>query len=123
MNRRRPRAAAINCPHCGGRAIIRSSIMFSPLVREMRMACDDDDCAHTFLCQISVVRTIRQSLRPNPNVSLPLGNPNVGRGSLRQPERPANDDVPSPANDDCLPIPAARDALPPPGIRPMSESG
>lgn len=56
------------------------------------------------LVGISVLRTLRPSLKPNPEVNLPLANQNL-RG-LR--DRPANDDTPSPANDDGIQQPAAK---------------
>lgn len=92
----RGRLPAIHCPHCGGRSIVRTSVAVTELVRELRLNCTNDDCGHSFVSQLSVVRTIRQSARPNPAIRLPFGTP-------RTP--PANDDVPEPAND-CGPAPA-----------------
>jgi len=97
----------ITCPHCGCRTIVRDSVQVSPTYREVRLNCDNDDCGHTMLAGISIIRTLRPSARPNPEVSLPLANQN-----LRRPKaRPANDDQPEPANDDEPLAPAA--AAPP----------
>ncbi len=90
-----PRMPAIECPHCQSRAIVRGSTEITPMVRELRMACENDDCRHTFVSQLSVIRTIRPSDCPNPAVRLPFGNRNLGPKP-----RPANDDAPVPANDD-----------------------
>lgn len=116
MSTKRPRIPSICCPHCGERSIVRDSVQITPTIRELRLACDNDDCGHTFLCQLSVVRTIRPSARPNPAVNLPFSNPN-----LRLPRaRPANDETPAPAptpaNDDAPTLPAA-------GIDPMRDTG
>jgi hypothetical protein len=91
-----PRIPAIDCPHCQSRAIVRDSAEVFPMVRELRMACTNDDCRHTYVAQLSVIRTIRPSDCPNPAIRLPFGNPNLGP---KKP-RPANDDALQPANDD-----------------------
>jgi hypothetical protein len=90
-----PRIPAIECPHCKSRAIVRDSTEIFFMVRELRLSCTNDDCRHTYVAQLSVIRTIRPSDCPNPDVRLPFGNPNLG------PKRkPANDDALQPANDD-----------------------
>lgn len=94
------RIPGIQCPHCNSRAIVRDSVQITPLVRELRNVCDNDDCGHTFVTQLSIVRTIRPAAQANPAVRLPFGE---WRGA---PAKPANDDGPpleaprSPANDD-----------------------
>lgn len=102
MKKQRP--PLVQCPHCGTRAIIRSSGQISPLVREADYQCDNVVCGHTFVAQIAIVRTIVQSATPRAGIHLPLGNPNLG------PKRkPANDDAPAPANDPGPLTPAAAD--------------
>jgi predicted RNA-binding Zn-ribbon protein involved in translation (DUF1610 family) len=85
---KRPRAPSIPCPHCGSRAIVRSSEQITELYRELRLSCDNFDCRHTFVASLSVIRTIHPSAIPNPAIVIPT--------KLR--ERPANDDS-VPAND------------------------
>jgi len=97
------RSPYITCPHCGARAALRSSEQVTPLVREARVLCNDEECGHAFVVQISAIRTVRPSARPNPAVHLPLGGWTV----------PANDRPPRPANDDRSP--AATGAAPAPG--------
>lgn len=70
----------------------------TPTVRELRLVCDDLSCGHYFVAQLVVIRTVRASAKPNPNVHLPGGDWKV----------PANDTAPLPANDDKPP--AATDA-------------
>ncbi len=66
------------------------------MVREIRLECTDGDCGHSFVAQLSVIRTIRPSRTPREGVKLPFANPNlVGPDS-----KPANDDEPDHANDD-----------------------
>lgn len=78
---------------------MRDSVRVTDLVRELRLNCTDDDCGHTFVAQLSIIRTIRPSYRENPSVRLPFGEWR---------SRPANDDVPEPANDsEAPPLPAA----------------
>lgn len=85
------RLPGIACPHCHARSIVRDSQEITDLVRELRMTCTNDDCGHTFVAQLSVIRTIRPPIAANPAVRLPFGN-------WRRP--PANDDHPEPANDE-----------------------
>lgn len=109
----RPRIPSISCPHCGARSIVRHSEQVTPIYRELRLNCDNDRCGHTFLIGLSIIRTIRPSARPNPAVQLPFANPNL----CAPRSRPANDDAPTPANDDDQPrAPAAGPSL-------MNESG
>ncbi len=87
------RMPGINCPHCGARSIVRSSEQVTPIVRELRMACDNLECGHTFVAQLTVIRTVRPSARPNPQIYLPTGDWTP----------PANDDAPQPDNDQLPP--------------------
>ncbi|WP_253250853.1 ogr/Delta-like zinc finger family protein [Sphingomonas melonis] len=90
-----PRMPAIACPHCQSRCIVRNSYDVTAMVRELRMTCENVDCGHVFVGQLSVVRTLRPSAQPNPAVHLPFGTWRA------QPAKPANDDAPPlPANDD-----------------------
>ena len=87
---RRRYKSGIRCPHCGEVATIRTSEQLTPLVRELRVVCNDIECGHMFVAQFSAIRTVRPSARPNPQVHLPMGDWKA----------PANDDTPRPANDD-----------------------
>lgn len=91
----RHRLPAIHCPHCGARSMVRTSEELDNLVREIRFSCSDEDCNHSFLAQLSIVRTIRPSRKPNPKVHLPLANPQLCGPRPRH----ANDDMPVPDND------------------------
>lgn len=94
------RMPGIQCPHCKSRSIVRDSEQVTDLVRDMRMVCDNVDCGHVFIAQLSVVRTLRPAAQPNPAVRLPFGTWRAASG------KPANDDTPpleaprAPANDD-----------------------
>jgi hypothetical protein len=68
-------------------------------VRELRVVCANLECGHTFVAQLTIIRTVRPSVRPNPSVHLPQGGWSV----------PANDREPRPANDD---KPPAAEAAP-----------
>ncbi|SDA21729.1 ogr/Delta-like zinc finger family protein [Sphingomonas sp. NFR15] len=90
------RLPRITCPHCGTRTIVRSSEQVTPTYREVRLSCENEECGHTMLAGISIIRTIRPSARPNPDVMLPIGNQNLRVARAR----PANDDTRVPANDE-----------------------
>lgn len=86
---------AIACPHCESRCIVRNSYDVTNMVRELRMECDDVDCGHVFVAQLSAIRTLRPAAQPNPAVHLPFGTWRADTA------KPANDDSPPlPANDD-----------------------
>lgn len=91
MTRRRATLPSISCPHCGSATKIRTSEGVSPLLRQLRFRCENDECGHVFAADLVVVRTIVPSASPNPAIRLPL--------AARSP-RPANDDTRTPANDD-----------------------
>lgn len=88
----RARLPRITCPHCKGKTVVRDSQPVTPTVRELRLQCDDDDCGFSAVVQLAFVRQIRPSARPDPEIRLPFGVWS----------KPANDDHPSPANDDGL---------------------
>lgn len=99
MKSRRPekhRAPSIRCPHCNGRTDVRTSKTLSPTYREISYRCASDECGFAFIAGLSVLRTVRVSATPNPEIQLPFS-------SQLQPPKPANDDVPfrvaRPAND------------------------
>ncbi|UCV02326.1 ogr/Delta-like zinc finger family protein [Dechloromonas denitrificans] len=62
----------LKCPHCGSDATIRSSRTFSEITREASVQCNNIECAHTWVAQISAVRTIAPSMTPNPKVYIPV---------------------------------------------------
>lgn len=89
--RRYARLPSIACPHCSGRCKVRDSQEVTKLVRELRLTCNNDDCGHTFVAQLSVIRTIRPAAEPNPEIHLPFGawSPSPANENHRE---PANDD-------------------------------
>jgi hypothetical protein len=98
-----PRVPATECPHCRTRAIAYDSVKLDVFTREIRFVCQDADCGHTFVGQLSIFRTVRPSMKPNPAIVLPLG---------QWRSKPANDDERVPANDD---QPDAAEVAPSPG--------
>lgn len=62
----------IKCPHCGSKAIIRTSRPMSESVQEHQLQCSNLECAHTWVAHTSAVRTIAPSMTPNPKVYIPL---------------------------------------------------
>ena len=105
MTAKKSRLPGIHCPHCGSRSIVRTSEQVTPIVRELRLACDNIECGFTCVAQLSIIRTVRPSAKPNPTIHLPVGD-----------WKPANDTGPLPANDD---KPAAAQE-PPEHAAPMS---
>jgi DNA-directed RNA polymerase subunit RPC12/RpoP len=86
-----PRLPSLTCPHCGSRAIVRSNSVVTPIVRELRMVCtNDEECGCIFVGHLTATHIVRQSAIPNPSVTLPVKKWGV----------PANDTAPKPANDE-----------------------
>jgi len=83
---------AIACPHCGGRVRTLTSRALSTLVREIYFDCVDVTCAHRFVAQLGIVRTLTPSLRPSADIALPMV------------ERRANDITMPPAAKPVLPV-------------------
>ena len=100
-----PRVPATLCPHCLTRSIAYDSVKLDVFTREIRYVCQDADCGNTFVGQLSIFRTVRPSMKPNPVIEAKLP-----KGDWRS--RPANDDQRVPANDD---QPDAAEVAPAPG--------
>lgn len=90
------RLPTISCPHCDAKSIVRTSHNVTPTLREIRLECTNGDCGHSFVGQLTVIRTIRPSRIPRDGVHLPFANPNL----VGPDKKPANDDEPQHANDD-----------------------
>ena len=90
VKQERARLPAIKCPHCRGKTIVRDSQEITDSVRELRLVCTDDDCGFSAVAQLSFIRQIRASARPNPEFRLPFG---------AWCRKAANENHPAPAND------------------------
>lgn len=106
-NKTRP--PAMECPHCGGKADIRTSKAMTATYREVSYRCQNDACGCQFVAGLETIRITVQSAQPNPEIRVPFSS----RVRGMPPIRPANDDMPAPANDD-----AARGAA-----EPMTDTG
>ncbi len=62
----------ISCPHCGGRAITRTSKRPLPTFYEVYAQCIDAECAWGGKFLVECAITFSPSLKPNPNVSIPM---------------------------------------------------
>jgi len=101
MKRSAPRLPHIRCPHCGSQAFARTGGKTDTTYREVYYYCREAlSCGHVFVVGMEILRTIRPSAMPNPEVQLPITS-----------YRPANDRTPPPANDDQPePLPPAASA-------------
>lgn len=87
----RPRGSHA-CPHCAGPAKIRSARQISATYREVYLDCyGNPECGWRGAASFVIERTIAQSARPNPEVSLPV---TPARRRFTIPPPPANDDRP-----------------------------
>ncbi len=91
----------MGCPHCATVLKIRSSRQIGGIVRQLVMACQNDDCCATFGADLTLTHVISAGARPNPAVEMRTTPPR---------RRPANDDVPSQLEAPCAPPTAANDA-------------
>ena len=60
------------CPHCGSITYRRSSRLVTPIFREIRFACLNEACAHTFVASLSYSYGLSPSGIPDPAVDLPM---------------------------------------------------
>lgn len=60
------------CPHCGMASVVRTSVQQTRLTREIVYACMNEECGHTFVGLLEVVRTLSPSATPDPSINLPL---------------------------------------------------
>lgn len=60
------------CPHCKQQAFIRTSEQMSPLLRELRYACRNHECGHTFVAYAEISYTLSPSAVPDPAINLPF---------------------------------------------------
>lgn len=63
---------AMRCPHCDGRAQIRTSREVSGTTREITYQCQNDECGHVWVSAITAMRTLTLPSSPNPKVRIPL---------------------------------------------------
>ncbi len=66
------RLSSIRCPHCDTGARIRSSRQITRTYREIYLQCDNMECGHTFVADLTIVRTIAPSATPRADVNLQL---------------------------------------------------
>lgn len=62
----------MNCPHCRGRAQIRTSTQVTVTMRELYFLCNAVACGHSWVATLEAIRTISPSGLPNPAVDLPI---------------------------------------------------
>lgn len=70
------------CPHCGKRAICRSSEQVTPVYRELDLHCTSILCGWTGKAGLEVLRTLSPSATPNDGVVLPY-SPHIKRRQLQ----------------------------------------
>ncbi|BDI51970.1 TPA: ogr/Delta-like zinc finger family protein [Escherichia coli] len=73
----------MKCPHCDGKAIIRSSEYMSPLVRKLYYQCKNVNCSFSFIAMETVMGTVVPSGCPNPKIHIPLST----RGQFLQKQK------------------------------------
>mgnify|MGYP000090071774 CR=1 FL=1 len=66
------------CPHCHGRAKVRTSRTLSDLLKECYVHCLDPHCGHAFVAFVEVKYSTSPSARPRPGLCLPMSE-NVQR--------------------------------------------
>ncbi len=86
-----PRVRMQKCPHCGSKAKIDDSRAVTRLTRDVYYSCTDVvECQHRFVAQVSIIRTLTPSRRPDPRVAIPFGAPRPATVPALPPP-PAND--------------------------------
>ena len=62
----------MDCPHCGGRAQIRTSFGVTRTMRTVYFLCNKVPCGHSWVATLEAIRTISPSGLPDPSVDLPI---------------------------------------------------
>lgn len=62
----------MKCPHCGHKAVIRSSEYLSPMTKKNYHRCTYIHCLHHFNTLLTITETVKPSLTPNPKVKIPI---------------------------------------------------
>lgn len=75
------------CPHCQTRADARTSRELSLTLREVRFACKNTECGHTYVVNMEFARTLSPSAMPNLSLNLPI-SPHVRERLAKQLELP-----------------------------------
>lgn len=60
------------CPHCGKRMHVSSRKKPSPLLHELIVSCQYDQCLASFAASLEMVRPIQNSINPNTEVVMGL---------------------------------------------------
>lgn len=68
------RVIGMNCPHCGTRADVSTSLEVSRTMREAYFKCRNLACGHTWMARLEAVRTISPSALADPGVNLPISS-------------------------------------------------
>lgn len=64
----------MNCPHCGNRGRVRTSVEKSATMRELYFYCTEMFCGHSWVATLEAIRTISPPSQAfkNPNINLPV---------------------------------------------------
>lgn len=79
-----PARTFMACPHCHSGALVRTSHVLTPMIRESIMACRNVACGHTFIVVSSIDRTLSPSAIPRAGVDLKVS---TYAEALRESER------------------------------------
>lgn len=79
----------MNCPHCGSRSVIRSSLLHTSLLRESMHICQNALCGHTFSSYTEIVRTLSPSAMPDASINLPIASEHDIKRTARELESAA----------------------------------
>lgn len=68
----------MNCPHCGRRAVIRSSAERTRTMRELYFLCNNLLCGHSWIAVLEAIRTISPPTEAfrHPDIDLPISSVN-----------------------------------------------
>lgn len=80
------------CPHCSSPTAFRSSKQITPLFRETRLSCSNEECGWKGVASLIIERTIVQSAMPNLALPLAVAAPRQIRRDRFGKPLPANDD-------------------------------
>jgi hypothetical protein len=83
----------MKCPHCEGKARVRTSREVSSITTELQLQCQGAiECGHTYVAHLIVSHTVRPSGTPNPKIAIAF-SPRTRHAPPAEVPLPANDPV------------------------------
>lgn len=62
--------SSTKCPHCRAECRNIRSVQINALYREITFMCKNNNCGYMFIAGMEPIRTLVESLKPNPDIQI-----------------------------------------------------